>query len=51
MSEYQPRSDCHEWIKVDEAVGGGVLACWLDAGHEDLHYDEVDDVSWKRGRP
>lgn len=30
----------------------GVLVCDLDAepGHE-VHYDEVDNITWKAGRP
>lgn len=27
------------------------LYCSLDPGHEGPHYDDIDDVSWKDGRP
>jgi hypothetical protein len=27
------------------------LVCMLVAGHEGLHYDTIDDISWKDGEP
>jgi hypothetical protein len=27
------------------------MLCMLDAGHDGLHYDDVDDISWKPGEP
>jgi hypothetical protein len=27
------------------------LLCMLDDGHDGLHYDDIDDISWKPGKP
>jgi hypothetical protein len=27
------------------------LACWLPAGHDGPHYDQVDDITWRDGKP
>jgi hypothetical protein len=27
------------------------LICMLAPDHEGLHYDDIDDVSWKDGKP
>ena len=27
------------------------MLCMLEAGHEGLHYDSIDDISWKAGAP
>jgi hypothetical protein len=31
--------------------GGGVLTCDTPGISHDLHYDTVDDVSWREGPP
>jgi hypothetical protein len=28
----------------------GPLLCMLAQGHEGLHYDEIDNISWTEGR-
>ena len=33
-----------------EAESGAML-CHLPEGHEGLHYDDIDDISWKEGKP
>jgi hypothetical protein len=27
------------------------MVCNLPAGHKGLHYDTIDDISWKDGKP
>jgi hypothetical protein len=39
-------------IDTEDPDAISVLVCHLPLGHDgDLHYDEVDDLSWKEGRP
>lgn len=44
---------CHEWVLVDPRPDDRehVLVCYLDVNHDGPHYDEGDDLTWKRGRP
>jgi hypothetical protein len=43
-------SSCPEHYTVaeeDEAM----LVCFLVKGHDGLHFDQVEDLSWKMGAP
>jgi hypothetical protein len=44
---------CEESVRIsDESLlKRALLVCFLDAGHDGLHYDEGDNISWKAGRP
>jgi hypothetical protein len=46
--------ECEAGVTVDVNFrgSGGMLFCSLPDDHGgEWHYDDVDDVSWKRGRP
>ena len=34
-----------------EVYDDGSTGCDLPEGHDGLHYDEMHDVSWKKGKP
>jgi hypothetical protein len=38
------REQCDRGASGDD---GQELCCWLRAGHDGPHYDEMDDVSWQ----
>ena len=39
---------CDEDAEVHEE---GLVLCDLPEGHDGLHYDELHDVSWRKGKP
>jgi hypothetical protein len=52
LPDYDQEDDIDEEECPAEAMidsGRSVLACCRESGHEGLHYDNVDNVSWKEG--
>jgi hypothetical protein len=47
MAEEEQAVTC----ETDLAVEGAWLVCSLSAGHDGLHYDVQDDISFRKGRP
>lgn len=45
--------ECHEVVNIgtDVQPPDGLLLCTLPIGHDGAHYDGVDNVTWKVGKP
>ena len=41
------RGECDDMAYVEDE---NVLICSLDKDHTGLHYDDIDDITWKKGR-